>query len=215
MRSSAIFQSVSSDSMFKMEVYIIENDILQSCTYILSKDGEAGVYLVDCGNSVPIFSYLEHNGEFVKGVFLTHAHYDHIYGLNDIIERYPDLDVYASEKTFVCLEDSDLNMSYLYTDDDFEVRVNKEHSIIVSDKSKTAIFGEIVDCIATPGHDVDCISYLIGKSLFTGDSYNPNSPVFTKWRNSDADLAIKNEAMLSRLIVEKGLSVYPGHNIKA
>lgn len=215
MRSSAIYLSVSSDSMFNMEVYIIINEILQSCTYILSKDGEAGVYLVDCGTPASILSYLEKKEKYVKGVFLTHAHYDHIYGLNDLIERYPDLDVYASEKTFVGLGDSDLNMSYLYTDDDFEVRIRKEHSVIVRDKTQTTILGETVECIATPGHDVDCMSYVVGESLFTGDSFNPNSPVFTKWRNSDADLAIKNEAMLSHLIAEKGLSVYPGHNIEA
>ena len=201
--------------MFKMEVYIIENDILQSRTYILTKDGEVGVYLVDCGNSASIISYLEKKEKYVKGVFLTHAHYDHIYGLNDIIERYPDLDVYASEKTFVGLEDSDLNMSYLYTDEDFEVKVSKDHSFFVSDKSQTIIFGETVDCIATPGHDVDCMSYMIGNLLFTGDSFNPNSPVFTKWRNSNVNLALENEAKLHQLIINKGLSVYPGHNIEA
>lgn len=201
--------------MCKMEVITIVNDILQSCTYILSKDGEGGVFLVDCGNPAPIFSYLEQNDKYVKGVFLTHAHFDHIYGLNDIIERFLDLDVYASEKTFVGLENSDLNMSYLYTDDDFEVRVSKNHSFIVSDKTQTTIFGETVDCIATPGHDVDCMSYLIGDSLFTGDSYNPNSPVFTKWRNSNEELAIKNEALLRQMIKEKCLKVYPGHLIEA
>ena len=201
--------------MYKMEVITIENDLLQSCTYILSKDGEAGIYLVDCGNSAPILSYLKKKEKYVKGVFLTHAHYDHIYGLNDIIERYPDLDVYASEKTFVGLENSDLNMSYLYTDDDFEVRIRKEHSIIVRDKTQTTIYGEAVEYIATPGHDVDCMSYMIGNSLFTGDSFNPNSPVFTKWRNSDVVLALDSEAKLHQLIMDKGLRVYPGHNIEA
>lgn len=201
--------------MCNIEVHTIVNEILQSCTYILSKEGDADAYLIDCGDPTPIITLLEQNKKIVKGVFLTHAHYDHIYGLNDIIERYPDLDVYASERTFVGIEDSDLNMSYLYTDDDFEVRVSKEHSIIVRDKTQTTAFGEIVECIATPGHDVDCISYQIANMLFTGDSYNPYSPVFTKWRNSDVGLALRNEAMLSQIVVEKSLIVYPGHSIEA
>ena len=199
--------------MFKMKVTTIVNEILRSCTYILSKDGDAGVYLVDCGDSAPIISYLEKNGKYVKGIFLTHAHFDHIYGLNGIIEKNPEVVVYASEKTFLGLANSDLNMSYLYTDDDYEVRVDSVHSVVVKDKTQTTIFRETVKCLSTPGHDVDCMSYLIGDSLFTGDSYNPNSPVFTKWRNSNAELAIKNETLLRQTIKEKCLKVYPGHLI--
>ncbi len=198
-----------------MEVITIVNDILQSCTYILTKKGDDGVYLVDCGNPAPIISYLEQNNKYVKGVFLTHAHYDHIYGLNDIIEKYPDLVVYANEKTFWGIKDVDLNMSYLYTDDDFEVNVSKDHSYVVSNYTIIRILGKDVECLFTPGHDVDCMSYAIGDLLFTGDSFNPNSPVFTKWRNSDVDLALKNEAMLALLSNNKGLKVYPGHNIEA
>ena len=200
--------------MCKIEVHTIVNEILQSCTYILTKEGEEGAYIIDCGDSAPILSYLEHNNKSLKGVFLTHSHYDHIYGLNEIIEKYPDLDVCASEKSFLGLGDPDLNMSYLYTDEDFVVKFSKEHSFVVGEKKNIDILGETMSCMATPGHDVDCVSYQIDNMLFTGDSYNPNLPVFTKWRNSDADLAIKNEAMLSRLIVEKALSVYPGHSIK-
>lgn len=201
--------------MCKTEVHTIVNEILQSCTYILTRKGEDRAYLIDCGDPSPIISYLEINNKSLKGVFLTHSHYDHIYGLNEIIEKYPDLDVYASENTFLGLADSDLNMSYLYTDEDFVVRVSKEHSFVVDEEINIVILGESVKCMATPGHDVDCMSYLIGNMLFTGDSYNPNSPVYTKWRNSDVDLALRNEAMLSQIVAEKRLIVYPGHSIEA
>lgn len=215
MKSSAIYQNAYNVSMCDIQVYTIINDILQSCTYIISKTGEDGVFLVDCGAPEPIISYLENNDKHIKGVFLTHAHYDHIYGLIEIMKKYPNLDIFASEKTFLGLEDSDLNMSYLYTDDDFIVRISKKHSNILNDKTKTIILNEVVECIATPGHDVDCMSYVIGNSLFTGDSYNPNSPVFTKWRNSDVDLALRNETMLAKLAEVNGLNVYPGHNIES
>ena len=60
---------------------------------------------------------------------------------------------------------------------------------------------------------MDCLSFLLGNAIFTGDSYNPNSPVFTKWHNSDFEEAISNECLLKDLIKSKQLIVYPGHRI--
>lgn len=199
--------------MSEVQVYTIVNDILRSCTYILTKQNEMGAYLVDCGDIEPIISYIEENNLRLDGVLLTHCHYDHIYGLKDLLFKYPNIRVYASENTFLGLEDDDLSMSYLYSDDEYSVEINEVQRVYTSENNSFKIFNETVECIPTPGHDVDCMTYIIGNAIFTGDSYNPNSSVFTKWRNSDADEAIRNESLLKDIINCKQLYVYPGHRI--
>lgn len=214
MRLSAIYQNGYKDSMFDLHVTTIENTILQSCTYILTRHNYSCAYLVDCGDVVPILNFMEKNNNDIEGVLLTHCHYDHIYGLNDLLLRYPDLKVIASEKTFLGLEDDDLSMSYLYTDEDYMIHLTSEQKITIGENTHFKVFNEDLECISTPGHDVDCMSYIIGNAIFTGDSYNPNKPVFTKWQNSDEVLALRNEALLKNLVKERRLKVYPGHLIE-
>ena len=51
----------------------------------------------------------------------------------------------------------------------------------------------------TPGHDVSCISYVIGKNVFTGDSYLPGIKTVMNFPRSNRALALKNTAMLKQL----------------
>ena len=42
-----------------MNVHIIQNTILNSCTYVISKNGCSEAYLIDCGDLNPIREYIE------------------------------------------------------------------------------------------------------------------------------------------------------------
>jgi glyoxylase-like metal-dependent hydrolase (beta-lactamase superfamily II) len=53
------------------------------------------------------------NGIIVIDVFITHAHFDHIYGINELIDLFPGCIVYASEESERGLFSSELNLSLL------------------------------------------------------------------------------------------------------
>lgn len=195
-----------------MTVHKIINSILQSCTYILSKEGSDKVCLIDCGDIDPIFAYLKEIGKTVDSVYLTHAHYDHVFGLKELLSRYPDIKVLGNKETLEGLKDEDFTLSYLY-DEDFMLALSDDQKQPLEDNQPINVFGEGGYCIATPGHDVDCMTYVIGNMIFTGDSYNPNSEVFTKWTRSDVSLALQSENRIKNLIHENNLVVYPGHQI--
>lgn len=46
-------------------------------------------YLVDPGEAEPALNYLEQNALTLDGILITHRHYDHVNGIDDIIRRYP------------------------------------------------------------------------------------------------------------------------------
>lgn len=191
-----------------MEIQTIHNEILQSCTYILYDNDTADCYLIDCGDIEPIESFLKSNGKRLKGIFLTHSHYDHIYGLNDIIKSYPELLVYASAETIEGLTDPDINLSYMYDDGDYVVESAKT---VYTNSEEINILGLKVEVVSTPGHDTDCTSYIIDGSIFTGDAYNPDFEVFTKWRRSNPEDAGKSIDKILKLVEAKNLTIYPGH----
>jgi len=213
MKSFAVYQKEYNVFMCSIKVTSLVNQILQSCTYILTIKGSRSAYVVDCGDPEPIQNFIEQNNKTINGVILTHSHYDHIYGLNDLIEKFPNLVVIASSKTFEGLNDVDLNMSYLYTDDDYIVHLKDNQKIVVNDGDELCILDNTLHTLYTPGHTPDCMTFEIEDCIFTGDSYNPNSPVFTKWNNSDVFLAELNERKIKEIVSKRNLKVYPGHKI--
>lgn len=170
------------------------------------------VCLIDCGDIEPILAYLKDTGKTVESVYLTHAHYDHVFGLKDLISRYPDIKVLGNKETLEGLKDEDFTLYYLY-DEDFMLTLSDNQKTPLIDNQSITVLGKDGFCVATPGHDVDCMTYVIDNMIFTGDSYNPNSEVFTKWTRSDASLAWQNENRIKDLIHDNNLEVFPGHQI--
>ena len=94
-----------------MNILPIHNSIMNSVTYVLYRDDVDYCVLIDCGYSEGLIASLEKLGKRVKAVFLTHAHYDHIYGLNMLLEHFPDALVYTNEEGREALTDIKKNFS--------------------------------------------------------------------------------------------------------
>lgn len=192
-----------------MTVKTIHNEILQSCSYILAVEDTDECYLIDCGDIAPIVDYITLHNKHLKGIFLTHSHYDHIYGINKLLQLYPKITIYASKGTIEGLSDPDINLSYMY--DDGEYIVENITTIVIPPVGITILNKNAIIPLSTPGHDRDCTTYIIDNCIFTGDSYNPDFPVFTKWRRSNETDAEKSIATILQLVEEKHLTIYPGH----
>ena len=89
----------------------IVNSVFTSKTYILFCEREDRAWLVDVGDVEPIVTFLDGKGLSVEGVFLTHAHFDHIYGLPELVKHYPRCKVYVTEYAKEGLASDKLNMS--------------------------------------------------------------------------------------------------------
>ncbi|MFC2107371.1 MBL fold metallo-hydrolase [Bacteroidota bacterium] len=186
-----------------MQVKRFTNSILSSNSYLLYTE-ENTVWLVDPGDSQPIMKWLEINSKSVKGILLTHYHVDHIYGVNDFCEEYPELKIYTSEQSLDGLFSAKLNGSY-YMEMTYEVSFKDIQ--IVDSNSEIELFdsGEKAGVLLTPGHNNDCISFEIGKYLFTGDALIPGVKVHTKSKQGDKLIAHET---ISRII-----EMFPGDTI--
>ena len=132
-----------------MRIETIHNTILQSCTYIIFDDISDDCFLIDCGDVEPIEDFIRTNSKQLSGIFLTHSHYDHIYGLTEIIMKHTDVIVYASSATIEGLTDPDINLSYMYDNGDYIVECAKTCDILAH---QMCILGMCVQPISTPGH---------------------------------------------------------------
>ena len=190
-----------------MRVHTIKNDLLQSCTYLLYDDTDF-VFLVDCGEPRPIIEWLDENHKVVNSIFITHCHYDHIYGLSEIFKYNPHAQIFASSETILGLRDENKNLSYIIGDVAVGAYISNVHVI---EEGNSHIGTLQVETFYTPGHSDDCYCYIIENKIFTGDSYIPHAKVFAKWPSSNRDLALKNETRIKDIIKQRNLTVYSGH----
>lgn len=188
-----------------MMIQQIVNSIFNSNTYILS-DNE-NCWLIDVGDIDKICQFVLGKYE-LKGVFLTHSHFDHIYGLNKLIEHFPNCVIYISENGKEGLFDDRRNFS-LYHERPLNFKGGNIQ--VVKDGDVVNLFKNIkIKCISTPGHDTSCMTYSLNEYLFTGDSYIPNEKPVTKLKGGDRkDYEISLKKILS--LINSDTIVCPGH----
>lgn len=180
-----------------IEISLFCNQVFNSVSYRI------GNCLIDPGD--------EWEGFYdVNAVLLTHAHFDHIYGLNRVIELNPNARIYTNESGREMLLNARKNLSF-YHETPFSVS-NQAHIVTVNDSEDIEIEEKFkVRAVFTPGHNPSCITWIIDNLILTGDSFIPGYKVITKLPEGD-----KLQSLVSMKIIEelaKGRIIYPGHKV--
>ncbi len=163
----------SEESLTRMiQIKEIVNSIFTSMTYILYREGEEWAWLVDIGDVEPIVSFLETHRMTVKGVLVTHAHFDHIYGLLQLIKRFPKCMVITTEYAKSALASEKMNMSKYH---ESPMSYEGDNVLVVHEGEKLQLFEKepMMQLYETPGHNPGCLTMVIGDFIFTGDAYIP------------------------------------------
>jgi len=126
------------------------NNPYTSNTFILEEDNGADVYLIDAGFTCSIKELIGSDKK-IKGVFLTHAHYDHIHGINEVIKAFPDCEIYCSEDTKQGLYNEKLNLSF-YHEEPTTLKRGKV-TVIGKDENITLFKTCHLKILETPGHN--------------------------------------------------------------
>lgn len=187
-----------------MDVSTVINSFFSSRTYILGTIEQK--LLVDCGD-VNQFADI---ANFISGVLLTHAHYDHIYGLNNLLNLSPDIKIYTNSYGCDMLADSKKNLS-AYHETPFIF--NRRDNIVTVDDGDEIVFSNSLTAraIFTPGHSPSCITWMIGKKLFTGDSLIPGIKVVTNLPGGNISQATDSERKIRQILALGNLEICPGH----
>lgn len=185
----------------------IVNHIFNSITYILPVGNKKDCWLVDCGDVEKIIA----QGWNIRGVLLTHAHTDHIYGINKLLEAFPDVLIYTNAEGEKGLQNPKWNFSR-YHDDVEDFIISSPENVRVFEKEGTlSIDNDLtVEVLFTPGHEPSCLSFIIGKNIFTGDAYIPGIKTVTTFPRSNKQLAIESENKL-KLMQQEGYAILSGH----
>ncbi len=190
-----------------MEITVLTVGPVCTNCYIVNKEGNKACLVVDPGEEASkIASYIKKKELVCEGILLTHGHYDHITGVNELASLVGGK-VYAYEGEAEVLADPMLNASHYAG---YQVAVEPE--ILLADRQIFTVAGITFRVMHTPGHTKGgCCYYAEDDAiLFSGDTIFMESI-------GRADLPTGNERELLASVREKVLTlpddvvIYPGH----
>ena len=186
---------------------------MNSVTYVLHEEDVDYCVLIDCGGWETLKPVLEKIGKKVRAVLLTHAHTDHIYGINKVIETFPNALIYTNAEGEKGLQNPQWNLSR-YHDDIEDFIISSPQNVRVIDKEGSLQVDDdiMVEVLFTPGHEPSCLSFIIENNLFTGDAYIPGIGTVVSFPRSNKISAQKTLKRLQYL-EKNGLTVCAGHRI--
>ncbi len=189
-----------------LKIDYIVNKIFNSITYIIPTGGKE-CWLVDCGDIEKVLEY----GWLVQGVLLTHAHFDHIYGLNALVDACPNVKVVTNIDGKITLQNPRWNFSH-YHEDVLDFIFQKPDNVceIVGGNEIELFEGVSAQCIEVPGHDPSCVSYIVENSVFIGDAYIPGVKTIVNFPRSNKLQAVDSMFRLQSF-ESQGLRILPGH----
>lgn len=194
-----------------IELGKIVNSVFNSITYLLIDKANRNLALVDCGDAEPIIEFAVLNNLNLTHIFITHTHFDHIYGLNDVLQHFSKAVIYTSANGKLGLYDTRLNLSQ-YSMEYKPFQLQCENVCTLQEGDQIQFADEKIQVLSTPGHDWSCLSYLVSSIIFTGDSYIPGINVVATWPKSNK-IEAKNSLQKLKNLERLGFSICPGHII--
>lgn len=181
-----------------------------SNSYLLIS-GESA-FAVDPSVSVAVtIDYLNRTNTTLKGILLTHGHFDHTFSVDTLRARF-SVPLYVHSYDAPMLTDASLNGSLAFFEKEF---IRRPADLFFEDGQTIAIGEEDIRVIHTPGHSRGSCCFLFkdenGKdALVTGDTLFSNSV-------GRCDLYGGNETELKYSLqklssLDRNATIYPGHN---
>lgn len=177
-----------------------------NCYFVYREDSKKAVVIDPADNGAQIYSALERNGFTVEAILLTHGHFDHIWGSNELRE-VSGAKIYALDEEKVLCEDVKYNLSamvgraYTVVPDEYV----REGQVLTFDNMDFKV-------IATPGHTIGSCCYYVEKAgiLISGDTLFQESTGRTDFPTGSMSSIVRS-IREKLFILPDETKVYPGH----
>jgi len=162
-------------------------------SYIVGDDNVGEVFLIDPGDFSLLDGMIVEKGYLVRGILLTHSHFDHAGQADEFAQRYGA-------------------PVYLHKNGRSRIKVGAEVKL-VDDGDKIEIGQIVIEVMHTPGHIDDAVCYYIdgeGGKLFTGDTLFVEGCGRADLPGSDVDKLFESLKRLKKM--DDRVEVYAGHD---
>lgn len=187
----------------------VVNEFGVNCYVYKDPLSENSIIIDPGGGCEEILNYIEENNLKVNYVFLTHAHYDHIKSLEEIVSNL-EVEVVLHQDEYSILIDNHLNLSIFLGKEGIR-NYNSIKFLKVKDLDVLYCGNQKIFVLHTPGHTQGSIClYIKDKYIFTGDTLFCGSVGRTDFPTGSID---DLENSLKRIFsLPHHVRFFPGHN---
>ncbi len=172
-------------------------------------DAAQPCWIIDAGfEPYRLAAYIRERGLVPQAILLTHAHLDHIAGLSDLREKWPDLPILIHREEEAFLTDPMLNLSVVLE----EPLVCPPATGFLEHGQALNIAGLRCEVRHTPGHSPGGVTFYFPQQgvAFVGDTLFAGSVGRTDFPTSDHELLF--ESIRKQLLtLPDDTRVLPGH----
>lgn len=190
-----------------MEISYLPLGFVSTNTYFVTND--SSLLLIDpAGESHKIVNKIKELNKPLVAILLTHAHFDHIAALDDILAEY-DVPVYMHENEIDFLQNPEKNGSAKFKEMGLPIITSKASPKTISE-GKIALYGFDIDVLFTPGHSPGSLSYVFKDFAVVGDTLFNNGIGRTDLYQGDYETLV--DSIKDKLFeLDETMPIYPGH----
>ena len=188
----------------------VNTPVTSNCYVLFDRDFGNECIIVDPGSrsEKKLIEYLVGESLIPKYIILTHEHFDHCWGVNELVERY-HIPIICSDSCAEAIKYEKRNCSVFY--ENTEAFVIDTKAISVESLNFVLPFGNYeIRFFMTPGHTDASISFAFGNCLFTGDALIKGMRTVTKLPTGSV-AKLKYTVQRYHELQGKGYKVCAGH----
>lgn len=188
----------------------IPNKPINSNSFVIYTKANNSCIIIDPGTEdcIDLFNFLKIRKLKPEYIFLTHEHFDHIWGVNKLKDTY-NCKIVCSLNCSQRIIAKKKNMSIFYNQVGFETYPADIH--IENIDNQIEWNGEKVEFIATQGHTDASICILIDNNLFTGDTVIKNIKTIIKLPGGSKTKLQESFSLINNKFKGKHIMINSGH----
>lgn len=185
---------------------------LEVNTYIVV-NGDSGFVVDPGGDADEIFAIFKKQKAKIDAILLTHAHFDHIGGVAQLVKIASESEGKTQSTPMVFLHRDEVEKIGSYKNMGFSMNANPEKfvpDVLLNGGETLDISGLKVKVIHTPGHSKGGVCYVVGNKIFVGDTLFFTSYGRTDFYDGNAK-DLKNSIVNKLFNLKGNYTLLPGH----
>lgn len=181
---------------------------LMSNVWVMTSGKEA--FLIDAGTEPSeVRSALTARGLTLRGVLLTHGHFDHAMHARKIADEY-GVPLYIHKDDAEMLPNGEKNAYLMCYGRDKDLGYADK---LLFDGGELTLGEDKIKVLHTPGHSKGSVCFLSGNCLVTGDTLFATS--VGRWDLYGGSVSELRSSLAALTLLSEDITIYPGHGGKA